>query len=100
MSGCPETETGQWTGWYLWNEKHGKSQTKCQIDHDGWIHELIAEANEPRPDYNHIHIKSKNGTDGYVLCSIKIDEVNVINRGLLLNKINALLGTTFTVQGE
>lgn len=102
MKGCPDTETGEWTPWCEWKDLGGLTWTKCQVDKGGWFHSLIAEHGESNKDSNHVHVKwrmedSKNRSE-WVLASVKINSVYVSNRGELLDRINNLIGTKFTVQ--
>lgn len=57
---------------------------------DGWSHHLYALPDESHPDGNHIHVKSRDGE--WVLCSIKVDGMHVINRRKLIDRINNLTG--------
>lgn len=105
MDGCPSTQTGEWTRWHNWSGWGSLVQVKCQIDSSDWVHVLVAEAGESRPDDNHIHVKYRTGKtetkkNDWVLADVKIDRVRMINRGELLNKINAAIGTRFTVQDD
>lgn len=87
-------ESTGWIGWVI------RPQYQMKAKFDGtWQHGLFAELGEPEPDKNHVHIKFRPDGD-FVLASVRVDGVRIINRGDLLNKINPLIGTKFTVKDE
>ncbi|MBI5754087.1 hypothetical protein HZA40_03025 [Candidatus Peregrinibacteria bacterium] len=97
-----------WTDWYEGNRKEFPGyKVKINTDKDPWIHYLVAPLNEPKPDSNHIHLKARIANkgeatsegveyilveDAYIVASVKVGGVDVINRRKLIEAINEHTG--------
>lgn len=83
--------------WFSWHPSpDGSSLVKegHDIEH-GWAHYLIANRDEAHPDENHIHIKHRSGsgpTTDWVVCAIKVDDIDEVSRRQLINKVNRITG--------
>jgi hypothetical protein len=81
-----------WSGWFLirdddgsiWKENYSKDQS-------GYIHILTTAPDESNPDDNHVHVKYIQG-EPFILCSVKLDGAHPINRRILIERINEVLG--------
>ncbi|MFH1534006.1 MAG: hypothetical protein ABID64_03675 [Nitrospirota bacterium] len=86
-----------WTGWKI----HDGSdvvvfkgfKTNINVDQStGWVHYLVAPADEPNPNENHIHVKIKIGTETYVVAAVKVNGIREINRRKLIEGVNRATG--------
>ncbi|MBU0458660.1 hypothetical protein KJ652_01710 [Patescibacteria group bacterium] len=77
------TELHEWTGWH--KQMGHLMNSMC----DGvWDHNLHAPLNEPRPDDNHIHAKSRQGKHEWIVASVKLDGLHAVNRREFIEQVN------------
>lgn len=94
-----------WTDWHRGTHPEFPGYlVKINTDTNPWIHFLVAPLDELEPDKNHIHLKArlddaaKKGVDwdvvedAYLVASVKVDGINVINRRKLIEAINEHTG--------
>lgn len=97
-----------WTDWNEGNHPEFPGYlVKIDTDENPWIHYLVAPLDEPEPDENHIHLKAriankgeatKKGVewgvvkDAYLVASVRVDGIRVINRRKLIEAINEHTG--------
>ncbi|MBI5754192.1 hypothetical protein HZA40_03565 [Candidatus Peregrinibacteria bacterium] len=95
-------------GWTDWHEGTHREfpgfKVKINTDKNPWIHYLVAPLDEPKPDSNHIHLKARLNSaardgvewdiveDAYIVASVKVGGVDVINRRKLIEAINKNTG--------
>ena len=102
-----EYPIGSWTDW---EPERGEGecfdpnlQCKYMVDIHGWQHNLLATADEPDPDRNHVHVKFRTGRKGIerselVACSIVNDGVREHSRRAMIANINQVAGLSIPWQ--
>lgn len=89
---------GRDVGWTDWSVDSSNPQIQSKgREKDGFIHVLMATADESNPDANHVHIKQRVDRRGRtsgpeILCSVKASGWRDINRRRLVEKINDATG--------
>jgi len=89
-------QIGSWTDW---EPERGAGQLfdpslQCKFMRDdrGWIHNLLATGDEPKPDDNHVHIKFRQSKSGIqaelVACSIVSNGEREHSRREMIENIN------------
>jgi hypothetical protein len=89
----------KWSSWAPYSSTLQVSQKYEFTDlsaKDGFMHCLFALTEESNPDQNHVHVKMNERDNSWVLCSIKVDGMRVINRRLLIERINKITGLSLS----
>jgi hypothetical protein len=84
----------EWTGWFISDD--GKNLLNYLYD-GTYTHILCANHDEPSPNSNHLHIKTRNGLVSpikgpFILCSAKVSGMRLVNRRRLIEEINRSTG--------
>jgi len=82
-----------WSGWEVSNSPNvvifRGLKTNVYIDQSsGWVHYLIAPADESNPNANHIHIKIHINGGPYIVAAVKVNGIREINRRKLIEAVN------------
>lgn len=82
-----------WSGWNISPAVFKGCKVNTFVGKD-YIHYLVAPANEPNPNQNHIHVKNAwaDGGKTWIVCAVKTDGIRGVNRRELIESINRQTG--------
>ncbi|MBL4694454.1 hypothetical protein JKY72_03745 [Candidatus Gracilibacteria bacterium] len=84
-----------WNGWQTGRKEFPGYRVNIDVDDpSGWINYLVAPLSEGEPDKNHIHLKCAIRANEleWVVASVKVDGIRVINRRKLIEAVNRETG--------